>query len=434
MAKKKSATVKPTIRKVHAWPGSADLGPWLERYLDALERRPNATLAGIKACVPLKQLAGCGEATAALKRLQRFLDRLPADECEATGYLALAGAEICLDLPDPRRAEKYLQLVESRRSAAEPRVQKAFEIRLQKLRAANGLPDPDAASLDEEDPLRRFGKARHAYRAALLAGDAGAAAKALQKAAKLIPEIDDFVMAPGLIVSMIGGMRRLDDDAAVARYVTWLDRNGHGHDLATGSLWALGLHELADKRAKSAVDARLKKLKSDPDSNIHFPVHEIVEELWFFLQTGQKETAEKLLRRTLRELPSWPGVRGGFATSGVLTELAELLAEFDGPEAALTLLGYAVQAGEAEQQPGFRKGALKAAKQQIAAPGLAAAIEQAGAIKDARKRRETRVPLLTQRGDWPALATLLDEIADVDELAGTLHSVLFKLPGGARLT
>lgn len=434
MAKSKKTTAKRTTAKRRTWPDRADLRPWLERYLDVLEQHPDPVRAGIKACVPLKQLAECGEATAALRRLQRFLGKLPATECEATGFLALVGADISLDLPDLRRAEKYLQLVEARRSVAPPRVQKAFDSRLRKVRAANGLAESsDADPLGRDDALVRFGKLRQTYRDALLAGDAGAAAKALQKASKLIPEVDDFVMAPGLVLSVIAGLRRLGDEAALAKYLTWLDRNGRSNDLATGSLSAMGLHDVANERAANLVAGKLRKLKRDPDSNIHFPVDEICKELWFFLQTGHKETAARLLQRTLRELPRWPGLHGGFAASGVLTELAELLAEIDGPQAALELLGLAVKAGEAEAHSGFRKGALKAAKQQIAAPGLTAAIAQAGSIGNAKKRREALVPLLARRGDWPALATVLDETTDAEELADSLHAVLFKLPGGARL-
>ncbi len=155
--------------------------------------------------------------------------------------------------------------------------------------------------------------------------------------------------------------------------------------------------------------------------------------MWFFLQTGQTDTAARLLRRVLREMPNWPGLHGGFAGSGVLTELAELLAETDGPGAARDLLGLAVRAGRAEPDRGFREGALRAANRQIEAPGLAAAVARAGAIKGAEKRREALVPLLTRRAAWPELAAVLDEITDPDELLGAVHAVLFALPGGAQV-
>jgi hypothetical protein len=281
--------------------------------------------------------------------------------------------------------------------------------------------------------LREVGNYRQKYRTALLAGDASAAGRALQKAAKLTAEVDQFVLKPGLTLSAIRAFRRLDDDAALTRHLTWLDRNGHSNDLASGSIRAMGLPEVANQRAERLVVGHLRKLKRDPDPNIHFPVDEICKELWFFLQTGQKEIAARLLRRVLRELPAWPGLCGGFAASGVLTELAELLAEIDGPEAACELLGLAVQAGKSEPHRGFRRGAVAAANRQIEAPGLAAAIDRARTIKNARERRETLIPLLTQRADWSELATILDEISDADELLKSLHAVLFKLPGGARL-
>ncbi len=434
MAKTKTAIVKRTARQPRKWPHGADLKPWLDCYLDRCEQHPKGSEAGIKACTPLKQLAECGHTTAALTRLQRMLGKLPASECKAAGFLALIGAEICLDLPDLRRAEKYLQLAEARHANAKPRDQQAIQTRLKHLRAANGLPESAASgALDGDSPLSQLGKFRLRYRTALLAGDTSAAAKALQKTTKLIPEVDEFWQAPGLTLSAITAFRRLGGEAAVVKYLAWLDRNRHSNDLATGSLWGMGLTDIANKRAEKLIAGHLKKLKHDPDPNIHFPVNEICKELWFFLQTGQKDIAAKLLQRVLRELPHWPGVRGGFATSGVLTDLAEVLAEIDGPEAAGELLGLAVQAGQAEPHRGFRKGALKAANQQLEALGLAAAVTNAGSIKNAKKRRETLIPLLTRRAAWPELATLLDEITNADELLDSLHTVLFKLPGGDRL-
>lgn len=434
MAKAKTAAVERTTRKPRKWPTSADLRPWLECYLDLCERHPKPSEAGVKACVPLKQLAECGHEAAALTRLQRLLDRLPAAECKAAGLLALTAVEIGLDLPDLRRAEKSLRLAESRASSAPPREQKPLQIRLNQVRTLNGLPEPpDSIAAAKDDPLRQLGRFRQTCRAALLAGDKTAAAKALQKITKQIPDVDQFWLKPGLTLSAITAFRRLGDVAALTRYVAWLDRNGHSSDLDTGSLWGMGLTDLANKRARDLVAARLKKLKRDSDSNVHFPVHDICEELWFFLQTGQPETAATLLQRVLRDLPHWPGLHGGFAGSGVLTELAELLAELDGPEAACRLLGLAVQAGRAEPDRGFRQGALKAAKKQLEAPGLAAAIAKARSIQNARKRRETLIPLLTKKAAWPELAALLDEITSADELLDSLHTVLFKLPGGARL-
>jgi hypothetical protein len=281
--------------------------------------------------------------------------------------------------------------------------------------------------------LRRLGRYRQGYRTALLAGDRSAAAKALRKTTRLIPEIDEFLLQPALTLSTIKAFRRFGDDTALARYLAWLDRNGHSNDLATGSLRAVGLPEVANKRAEKLVVGNLKRLRRDPNPNIHFPVDEICKELWFFLQTGQAGTAARLLQRVLRELPDWPGLRGGFASSGVLTALAELRAEIDGPEAARELLGLAVRAGQAEPHGGFRRGALRAANQQVEAPGLAAAVARAGSITNAKKRREALIPLLTRQAAWPELAAVLDGISDADELLDSLHAVLFKLPGGARL-
>ena len=434
MAKAKTAAVNRPTRKPRKWPHTPHLQPWLESYLDLCEQHPKPAEAAIKACIPLKQLADCGHETASLKRLQRLLDRLSPKDSQAAGFLALAAVEISLGLPDLRRADKYLRLAEAHESTARPAERKSLQLRLKDVRKLNGLPaSPDSSSSGDDDPESQLGHSRQAYRAALLAGDKSAAAKALQKATRLIPEVDHFWVRPGLTLSAIKAFHRLGETGPLARYVAWLDKNRHSSDLDTGSLWAMGLTDAANKRAQDLIASHLKKLKHDPDSNIHFPVHEICEELWFFLQTGQPETAARLLQRVLRELPHWPGLHGGFAGSGVLTELAELLAELDGPEAARKLLGLAVQAGRAEPDRGFRQGALKAAHEQLEAPGLAAAIAKAKATKNARQRRETLIPLLTKQSAWPELAAVLDEITSSDELLAALHAILFKLPGGSRL-
>ncbi|MCA9049505.1 MAG: hypothetical protein KDA89_12300 [Planctomycetaceae bacterium] len=212
-------------------------------------------------------------------------------------------------------------------------------------------------------------------------------------------------------------------------------RNGRPAIPATnaGQTAGIGLTAVAKKRAEDLIVRRLRKLKTDDDPNVHFPVDEISKQLWFLLQIGESATAKRLLQRVVRELPMWPGLRGGFATSGVLTMLAELLAELDGDDAARVLLGLAVETGKAEQHRGFRKSALNAANQQLDVPNLSAAIAQAHAVRNAGKRRDALVPLLVKKGAWNDLAEILNEASDHEELLKLLHSVICKLPGGARL-
>ena len=92
MAKTKTAAVKRATRQRRKWPNRADLAPWLQCYLDVCEQYPRAEKAGVKACVPLRQLAECGYEKASLARLQRLLGRMAQSEYEATGLLALTGA------------------------------------------------------------------------------------------------------------------------------------------------------------------------------------------------------------------------------------------------------------------------------------------------------------------------------------------------------
>jgi tetratricopeptide (TPR) repeat protein len=434
MAKAKRAAVKKPATKQRKWPQAADLGPWLECYLDVCEELPQVGQGAIEACTPLKQLAECGDSSGALARVERMLKRMGPKEVKAAACLAVVGADVCLALPDVARAEKYEQQAERLLAKANPADQKQIQLRLKHLRQTNGL--LDAAGQEptgDDEALLKVGRQRRAFRAALVAGDTKVASRALHKITRLIPEIEAFWLQPSLTLGAITGFRRLGDEAGLAKYVAWLDSSRHSNNLETGSLWSMGLTDLANQRAEKLVLARLKKLKRDDDVNIHFPVDEICQELWFFLQTGQPETAGKLLRRVLREMPEWPGLRGGFASAGVLTQLAEVLAEFDGPEAALQLLALAMQAGKAEANRGFRKGALKAAKQQIVAPGLGAAIAKAGEIKNATERRKALVPLLTRQAAWPELGAVLNDVADPESLRDLLHTVLFRLSGGGRI-
>lgn len=361
-----------------------------------------------------------------------MLGRLPKSECPATGWLALAGATISLGVPDDPRAAKYIGIAESRRASAKPQVKLALALNLAKLRALNGLPacEGDRPADDETIAL---GKQRRLFREAVSSDDSAAAIKALKKVVKLIPEIDDFLMQRGVILSAIAGFARLGLTADLAKYVAAIDRGGDGKDLDSGALAAMGHRDLANKRAESRIVGHLKKLKTNPDPNIHFPVNEICEELWFLWRTGATSLAAKLLRRTVREFPDWPGVRGGFAVAGSLSMLAEVVAEVVSPEEAVKLLGLATSAAKVEPHRGFRKGAKKAVEEQLPTPGLAAAIERAKGIKNAAKRREELIPLLTRKGAWGELAQLLDELPNIAAQCDAVHSVLYAIPGGPRL-
>jgi hypothetical protein len=112
---------------------------------------------------------------------------------------------------------------------------------------------------------------------------------------------------------------------------------------------------------------------------------------------------------------------------------AEVLAEIEGPEAAQELLGYAVEAGTREAHSGFRQGSLNAANELIENPGIAAAVEKASSIRNAKKRREALIPLYAKSGNWAQISTLLNESSNAEEVHQLIHSVLFELQGGARL-
>lgn len=424
MAKaKKTTTAKPPSRG-SKWPASVALVPWLECYLGSCERTREACPD-----VRLRQLAECGHEAQALKRLERFLAAVPSSDLHSFVMLSLVGAEIRLDLGDNLGVDKHLAAIEARLPKAPASKRKFLARKLDEFRVLNGLANDELA--DEEQV--KLGKQRLKFRQALAGKDAAGALAALQKVGKLIPELDDFLTEPRLVMNAIKGYRRLGKEAELAKYVMWLDRNNHTQSLNTGSLYGIGLTDLARKRAEDLIGQRLKHLKTSEDVNIHFPVDDICKQLAFLIQTGDKVLAGKLLKRTLKELPSWPGLRGGFAGSGALTGLAEILAEIDGPEAAKELLHHAEAAGSVERSKAFRKGALDAAKKASEAPGLAAAIEKAKTIGNAKKRRDEMVSLYAKQANWPMVASILDQSPNAAETHALIYTVLFRMPGGDRL-
>ncbi|MCM2374932.1 hypothetical protein [Aporhodopirellula aestuarii] len=429
MAKSKKASRDRTKSTRKKWPRSGALKPWLECYLDTCEQVANPSRSAVSASVRLRQLAECGFETLALRRLEKLLSLLEPTDAESFVRLSLVASEICLEIPNLKRAKKYLAAVEARLPEARPNKRKLLTRFTENFRVLNGLSD-EPSDLDERHQL---GKYRHQFRLSFLDGDHSKALASVRRVTKLIPEVDDFIVERGLILSAIKAFHQLGKDEEIAKYVSWIDRNQYTSDLGTGSLSAMGLVAIADARAEKLILRRLKELKIDDDPNVHFPVDEICSQLWYFVQTGNSETAAKLLKRALRELPKWPGLSGGFATSGALTSFAEVLAEVESPEAAVELLGFAVEAGTKEKHRGFRQGSLKAANQLIETPGLAAAIEKASSIRNAKKRREALIPLYTKSGDWAQVAALLNESSNAEETHQLVHSVLFKLQGGARL-
>ncbi|WP_442509527.1 hypothetical protein SH528x_001106 [Novipirellula sp. SH528] len=429
MAKTKTASPKRSKPPRKKWPASGSLKLWLECYLDSCEQLSKPSRSAANASVRLRQLAECGLEANALKRVERLIALLAPTDVDSYVRLALVGAEICLEIPNLKRAEKYLAAIDAQLPQAPRSKQQFLTHFVESFRILNGL----AKAEDSSDAESQIGKYRHQYRQALLDEDHRRALAAIRRMTKRIPDVDNFLIEPTLILSAIKAYRRLNEDAEVTKYVNWIERNGHTHLLDTGSLSAMGLSELANKRAEKVIAQRLKELKTNDDPNIHFPVDEICDQLWFLMQAGESETAVKWLHRALRELPNWPGLCGGFSASGALTLFAEVLAELDGPDAARQLLEHAVDAATVERHRGFRQGSLRAANQLIETPGTAAAIAKASTIRNAKKRREALIELYAKRGDWSQVAKQLNEAPNVEDVHQLIHAVLFKLPGGARL-
>jgi len=317
MPKRKSSPSHRSKSKPQKWPKSGKLASWLERYLDVLEQGKNPARTAGKARVPLRQLAELGSEAKALKRLDRLCE-LSSSEVGTWVRLSLVGAEISLENLKLKRADKYLASIQDRLPKA-PASKRGFLASLvQSFCAINGLDDHldfDEFDEDEHYEALQVGKCRQQYRLAFLDGDLKKALAANKRFAKLIPDIDDFVLERTLILSAIKAFGRIGNEDDIVKYVNGIDRSGHGRDLDTGALWAMGLKEVANQRAEKLVGRLRKKLKTDDDSNIHFPVDEICEQFWFFLKTSNAPAALPMLKQTLREMPKWPGLSGGFSAA-----------------------------------------------------------------------------------------------------------------------
>ncbi len=181
------------------WPRSGSLKLWLERYLDSCEQLAQPSQSAISAGVRLRQLAECGFEAQALKRLERLLALLEPTDVDAFVRLSLVGSEICLEIPNLKRADKYLAAIEARLPEARPNKRKLLTRFLESFRILNGLADEVSGT----DAQSRLGKYRHQYRLSVLDGDQSSELAAVRRATRLIPEVDDFILERGLILSAI---------------------------------------------------------------------------------------------------------------------------------------------------------------------------------------------------------------------------------------
>jgi tetratricopeptide (TPR) repeat protein len=377
----------------------------------------------------IEHLAAIGFETQAIRFLEVFLDRLPKTNIKEFVPLALLGATIGLDLPSNRNTTKFLGLAEARAAIGKPN-SKAMKS-IQEFRESNGLIDREFDEYDEMQYVAEFGKRRRDYHAAIKLGDQDAALKALNRMGAIIPPIDSFYIEAKLILSVIKGYQRLNAHAALLKYVRWIDNNHHENNLKNGNLFAMGLPEIAVDRASKLIQKNLKDLRTSDDVNIHFPVNDIRENLDFLIHVGEKAKAQKLLDQTLKEMPQWRGMAPGFATSGVLTELAEVMADLGMREEASQFLTAAVGTGRSERNAGFRKSAVKSAMESSAATGgTTDAIERARSIRSASSRRKALVPLLTKIGDWKELKKTLNEVTTAKEAAVLCREVIYAFPSG----
>jgi hypothetical protein len=102
------------------WPNDGQMKSWILCYLKCLRASETPVEAAGKAESSLEQLAGIGYETQSLRLLDEFLEQLPKDEVKQFLRLAMLGASISLDLPNSRKYEQVLKLIETRAGVAAP--------------------------------------------------------------------------------------------------------------------------------------------------------------------------------------------------------------------------------------------------------------------------------------------------------------------------
>ena len=194
MAKTKTTAPKRSKSTRKKWPASGSLKLWLECYLDSCEQLSKPSRSTARAVVRLRQLAECGYEANAIKRVERLIALLAPTDIDSYVRLARVGAEICLEIPNLKRAEKYLVAIDKRLTEAPRSKQTLLAGYVEFFRIRNGLAEAD----DSSDVESQIGKYRHEYRQAWFAGDHRRALAAIRRVTKRIPDVDNqLIETPG---------------------------------------------------------------------------------------------------------------------------------------------------------------------------------------------------------------------------------------------
>ena len=412
------------------WPSDGQLKSWLTCYISCVSKSETPVKAAAKAQSSIEHLAAIGDEAKAIRMLNALIECLPKNEVKQYVRLCLLGASIRLDMASQPGARKYLKMATDRAELA-GREQSKTVAAVDEFLAMNGLVECELDEFDDSFALAEFGKTRLLYHAAVKKNDDSAAKKALGKMRKLIVDVDFFWIQSKLVLKVIKGYQRIGEMDEIEKYIRWLDRNGHDNDLKNGNLAALVSIDSAADRAYRLIQANLKELRSSDDLNVHFPVDTICENVDFLCFLGEDDVAATCFSKTLQQLPSWPGLAAGFATSGAFTQLAEIAADFGESELANEILDSALDLGRVERNRGFRASAIKAASQSAARCGSTSdRIEEVRKMRSSKAQRKKLVPLLVKVGDWKGLKKMLADVDQPKEATQLALEVKNALPAG----
>lgn len=405
---------------------------WFRAMIRKCDAIPDDDAAATRAHLPIGHLAAMGCITEALRSVDRFLRRLPGREVVATVRMAQLGAKICLDAGDETRMEHYLAIAEATEPFNTRDCDRGFSLdSVRKFRAENGILDPADAIDEGQRVTARFERAARDYKLAIAAGKRAAVKAAVTEMADTTREIEQEWWRQSYLRRVIHCYIELKDAPAVKRCLRGFSKSDRHKVLTAETLVGLGMNAEAIVRARLDIAQELNHLRETNDPNIHFPMMSIRRSLEFLVGQGAKDEARRWLRRTLKEMPTWPAVRSGWTTSAVYHDLAEAVALIDGPVAAENLLKQSMTDAKAETRSDFRQGAVDAVLALKASiGGLDQAIEDARKLYSPTQRRKKLATLLAKAKRWSELREVLSQVESPEEAADVAWWIKFELPGG----
>jgi hypothetical protein len=414
------------------WPRNGDLKTWFRAMIRKCDAIPDDDAAATRAHLPIEHLAAMDCVKEALRHVNRFLRRLPGQEVVATVRMAQLGAKICLDDGDLAGMEHYLTLAEATEPFLTRKSDQGFALNsVRAFRVDNGLLDPADAINEEQRITARFERAGRQYKLAIAAGERESAKTAVDEMANIAREVEKEWWRQSYLRRVINGYVELKDAHAVKRCLRGFSKSDRHDVLTAETLVSLGMKAEAIARARQDIARELKELREMNDPNIHFPMMSIGRSLEFLVGQGARDQARRWLRRTLKEMPTWPTVRSGWTTSAVYHSLARAMAMIDGPAAAESLLKQAMTDANAETRSDFRQGAVDAALALKASTGgLEEAIDDARKLRPPTQRRKKLATLLAKAKRWGELREVLSQVESPEEAADVAWWIKFELPGG----